>query len=276
MRWLLGSTGARRAVAAVGVVVATVVVSGGASGAQTCVGYDTVGPGGEPIALYDCGGSVQYGGEPGLPPGPDGGPPDPGSVHYYPMLGTGGPTGRCIYWHVAPGPPTPGQTLAAAVGLAALLAQGYELCPGLGEPSAEDYALGWWRQQVLPAPVPVLQPGEMLVGWPAYLENNDPMTLMLREDGTPFGSLVVSARSTLAVDWGDGTITGPFDFAGAPWPDGRITHVYQQHGTYDVEVTQTWTGSWRLGVARGTFPPLITRGRLDEFPVREVQAVITG
>jgi hypothetical protein len=113
----------------------------------------------------------------------------------------------------------------------------------------------------------------MLVGLPAYLEATTLVVLPPIAAATPFGPLNVRAASTLSVAWGDGTTTGPFSNPGAPWPEGTITHTYGRSGAYDVVVTQRWTATWSLGGAGGTLGPAETTGRIDDFPVRAVQAV---
>ncbi len=60
---------------------------------------------------------------------------------------------------------------------------------------------------------------------------------------------------------------------GGPWPDGRITHQYTDVGIYDVVVTERWTATWRLGAASGSLAELRTTGRIDDFPVEQIQAV---
>ena len=76
------------------------------------------------------------------------------------------------------------------------------------------------------------------------------------------------------VDWGDGTTTGPHSVEGGPWPDGQITHEYIHIGAYDVVVTERWTATWSFGSESGTLDELRTVGRIDDFPVQQIQAVV--
>jgi len=93
-------------------------------------------------------------------------------------------------------------------------------------------------------------------------------------NSTIFGLLEISATGTYTVDWGDGTSTGPHNFEGKPWPDGRITHDYLNVGSYDIVVTERWTANWRIGGNSGVLRALQTTGRIDDFPVQQIQAVI--
>ncbi len=81
------------------------------------------------------------------------------------------------------------------------------------------------------------------------------------------------ATGNYFVDWGDGTTTGPHAQEGDPWPNGRITHEYLRVGAYDVVVTERWTATWHFGSESGTLSELRTTGRIDDFPVEQIQAV---
>jgi hypothetical protein len=132
------------------------------------------------------------------------------------------------------------------------------------------------RRVPLPGPAPRIEPGKMLVGLRAYLESNQQLVHTYVED-TPLGPISITARAVLYVDWGDGTITGPHDDPGGPHPDGTITHVYRDPGTYTITVTASWTAEWAVAGATGVIDSgLATVGTIDGFPVEERQAVITS
>ena len=116
--------------------------------------------------------------------------------------------------------------------------------------------------------------GRAITGLLAYLETRGTTTHTLTEPGTPFGSLTIVATGRYYVDWGDGTKTGPHSAEGGPWPDGKITHEYINIGAYDVIVTEWWTATWSFGDQSGTFDELRTVGRIDDFPVEQIQAVV--
>ena len=81
------------------------------------------------------------------------------------------------------------------------------------------------------------------------------------------------------VDWGDGTLpawTGPYDQEGHPYPNGNISHTYDNVGAVTVMVQEVWTASWRLGAASGNLTALHTTASIPGFPVRQIQAVLTG
>ena len=136
-----------------------------------------------------------------------------------------------------------------------------------------ELALGHWARIPLPRPRPAIAPGRAITGKLAYLETAGQTTHVYRAD-TVFGLLEITAAGSHYVDWGDGETTGPYATEGTPWPNGNITHEYGVTGWYDVVVTTRWTATWRLGEHRGPLPPNETLGRIDDFPVQEIQAVV--
>lgn len=130
-----------------------------------------------------------------------------------------------------------------------------------------------WERVPLPVPQPVIAPGRAITGKLAYLETRGAVSHTYTND-TVFGPLVIVATGSYVVDWGDGETSGPHSFEGKPWPDGQITHQYIDVGTYDVVVTERWTATWRLGGESGVLRTLQTTGRIDDFPVQQIQAVI--
>ncbi len=53
-----------------------------------------------------------------------------------------------------------------------------------------------------------------------------------------------------------------------------VTHEYLNVGAYDVIVTERWTATWSFGAESGTLDELRTVGRIDDFPVQQIQAVV--
>lgn len=135
------------------------------------------------------------------------------------------------------------------------------------------YAVRFWEERPLPVPQPTIAPGRAITGKLAYLETRGETRQTFSAD-TPLGPLRVDATGVYFVDWGDGTTTGPHSVEGRPWPDGAITHQYIDVGTYDVVVTERWTADWQLGEASGRLGELRTVGRINRFPVEQIQAVI--
>jgi hypothetical protein len=157
------------------------------------------------------------------------------------------------------------------------LDEGYAPCAGSAVPTITPrlWAESWVRAQVLPVPAPRIGAGRFVVGLEAFLETGTSLRLE-RVDASPFGSAVLSLRSDVVVDWGDGRGEdgGPFASVGGPYPGGDITHVYQEMGFYDVVVTQRWTLDWSVGGAGGTITGVETTGTLADFEVFAVEAVI--
>ncbi len=153
----------------------------------------------------------------------------------------------------------------------------YPLCPGAEAPadSPAATAADYWSRRLrdaLPRPRPVIAPGYMLAGKTAYLEANTKVSDRF-EHATPLGLLAIDAVGPVHVDWGDGTTSGPFSEPGRPWPEGDITHTWTHAGRYDIVVTQRWTATWALAGRTGSLVGLTTEGRLEDFEVRQLQAV---
>lgn len=158
----------------------------------------------------------------------------------------------------------------------------YPPCPARprapGQPAQEEtramVAARYWERTPLPRPQPAIAPGRAITGKLAYLETRGEVAHTYTND-TVFGPLEIVAKGSYTVDWGDGDTTGPHGFEGKPWPDGRITHDYLDVGRYDVVVTERWTATWRLGGESGVLRTLQTTGRIDDFPVEQIQAVVS-
>jgi hypothetical protein len=155
----------------------------------------------------------------------------------------------------------------------------YAPCPQSATPdpaildTPQSEAARFWERVPLPKPQPQIAPGWAITGKLAYLETNGELQHTYRSD-TPFGPLEISATGQYYVDWGDGESSGPHSSEGKAWPDGTITHEYIWAGTYDIVVTERWTASWRIGGRSGTLRELRTTGRINDFPARQIQAVI--
>ncbi len=145
--------------------------------------------------------------------------------------------------------------------------------PSQVQESPAQIAARYWEEIPLPKPAPHIAPGWAITGKLAYLETNGQLRHVYT-NSTAVGALEITAAGAYYVDWGDGETTGPYSLEGRPWPDGQITHEYQWAGTYNIVVTERWTATWRLGGQSGTLRELRTAGRIDDFPVRQIQAVI--
>jgi hypothetical protein len=146
--------------------------------------------------------------------------------------------------------------------------------PGPPPVTPQSYAESYWNEVPLPTPEPYIAPGRAITGMFAYLETRGGTAHTYTEPNTPFGPMTVVAKGKYYVDWGDGTRTGPHSAEGGPWPDGKIKHEYLHIGEYDVVVTERWTATWSFGDQSGTLDELRTVGRIDDFPVQQIQAVV--
>lgn len=134
-------------------------------------------------------------------------------------------------------------------------------------------AARYWEQIPLPKPQPLIAPGRAITGKPAYLETRGQTTSTYTSD-TGFGPLRIDAVGVYLVTWGDGETSGPHSYEGKPWPDGHITHEYLTVGRYNIVVVEKWTATWSLDGESGVLRALQTTGRIDGFPVQQIQAVI--
>jgi hypothetical protein len=163
-----------------------------------------------------------------------------------------------------PLPPCPAQPTAAAKGRVPPV-------------SPAQLAEKFWYTVHLPTPKPTSRPDYATTGKLTYLAAGDTNAPPPWTDPTPLGTLRITARATYTVDWGDSTpLTGPYTTAGGPYPTGTITHTYDTTGTVTITVHEDWTATWTIGAIKGTLADLHTTGTLPNFPVRQIQAVITG
>lgn len=157
----------------------------------------------------------------------------------------------------------------------------YPPCPAQprapGDPAPVEtpsmVAMRYWEQVPLPRPSPSIAPGRAITGKLAYLETRGEVAHTYTSS-TVFGQLVIVASGSYSVNWGDGSTSGPHAFEGRAWPDGGITHDYLNVGFYDIVVTERWSARWSLGGESGVLRTLQTSGRIEDFPVEQIQAVI--
>ncbi len=153
--------------------------------------------------------------------------------------------------------------------------------PPPGRPPAppvdrRQYAIDYFRSLPLPRPAPEISAkAGGITGATHSLDLRVPQQVVFTDPETPFGPLVVHAYATFVVAWGDGT-TGTYTDAGAPYPRSDITHSWERRGTYDITVTARWTADWSYGDFSGSVRGVSTTGTIAEWPVIELQAVITG
>ena len=241
--------------------------------------------------VWVCEGEIEVPGEPGEGGSDDGAPN--GIWVTYPVVSTGPDGAPCIG--------TSGEWAADEDEADAIrLAQGREFffiyerdaadgpianCPdaGPGAPGVPPQTLRARVQTLLPDFDPWIAPGWGLTGQRAYLETRGtlrfgPQTLTLDFEVLTL-DIEIDASSRFTVDWGEGTVTGPIEDVGAPWPHGTISHVYTHTGIYDVVITQTWTVRYRPATAPPAPPSPwseltvdLTR-TIEDFDVDQVQPV---
>ncbi|MDQ6910598.1 MAG: hypothetical protein M3Z84_07435 [Actinomycetota bacterium] len=223
-----------------------------------------------------CGGDIQ-----GSTPGSKGAPKAvsgaPSDKVYQPVEAPAtGPNGESCtatrFIEVPPGSPELPASVGRDFGNIANNPPPCPAAPGAPAESPAQVAARYWEEVPLPSPRPAIAPGWAISGKLAYLETQGERSHTYYND-TPLGRLEIVATGRYEVDWGDGTGPQTFDVEGEPWPNGRITHDYQWAGKYNVVVTEHWSATWHLGGSSGNLRRLRTEGRIDDFEVRQIQAV---
>jgi hypothetical protein len=119
-------------------------------------------------------------------------------------------------------------------------------------------------------------PRGALVNLATYFATKTPATLA----PTPFGGGQISETITIKPEqydwqWGDGSDSGWTTDPGAPYPDGNVTHTYEQSGRLAPQLTTRWGGTYTITVAGETFGPYVAIGTVDHtqaFPLTVYEA----
>jgi len=117
----------------------------------------------------------------------------------------------------------------------------------------------------LPAGEATVEPGDgdVLIRIPTNTyASAEPVELATTLVGFP-----VAVRATPVAytwDYGDGTVVGPTEDAGAPWPDNTTGHVYEVPGDYAITLTTHYTGEY--SVAGGPFLPIPGQATVTSEP----------
>jgi hypothetical protein len=83
---------------------------------------------------------------------------------------------------------------------------------------------------------------EPLVGVPVFMWTDLPTSFMTQVKIV--GEIVdVALRPSFTWSFGDGTFLSTTD-VGGPFPNGKITHIYSNPGTYLVTLISTWNGTY--------------------------------
>lgn len=145
--------------------------------------------------------------------------------------------------------------------------------PAAAAPAPSTFATEFWRVTPLPVPKPSLNPTNPITGLDAFLSLSADLRPTRTQD-TPIGPLTVRAVGTPTIRWGDGSVTtGPAGHAGAPYPHGKLIHQYIDRCVGTLEVTVSWTATWRLAGDSGSLSGLTTSARLP-LRTEEIQAVV--
>jgi hypothetical protein len=131
-----------------------------------------------------------------------------------------------------------------------------------------------YLKDVVPPPLilRVQPPNGALAGLPAYFMVRPPVGLTPQ----PFGGGAVTETITItpahyAWAWGDGSADLRTDDAGAPYPDGTLTHTYSVAGRMAGSLTAQWAATYTIAAGGRTFGPFDATGgvvpRTQQFSV---------
>ena len=135
-------------------------------------------------------------------------------------------------------------------------------------------------QITLPPPQPDIRPGMALCGLPMYLTIAGAGTYPTNHELNEWNVTFHNTLTNYTINWGDNTENTTTTSRGAPYPNGDITHYWTHRGNYTITVTAHWHSEWTAthptaGTRQGTINDLATTNTIPDFPVRELQAVIT-
>ena len=107
----------------------------------------------------------------------------------------------------------------------------------------------------LAASVPSFQPGNGrgLVNM-ELIVFTDPAPQVLQTNVLDTPVTVRATPSLFSWDFGDGSVPLVTSDPGAPYPDLRVFHVYDQPGSFQVQLTTTWTGEFQVDGQGPWFP----------------------
>lgn len=140
-------------------------------------------------------------------------------------------------------------------------------------------AVNFWKTIPLPVPAPTVPPGYALAGRVAYLVTGGTTAPAPYEYNTPLGVLTVKATGQYLVNWGDSSVpawSGPYPFEGLGYPTGRITHVYEDSGSYTIALREEWSATWSLAGSTGTVTGLVTSATIHNFVVKQLQTIFAN
>ena len=129
--------------------------------------------------------------------------------------------------------------------------------------------------QQLPAASIAIPPGRAITGLRSYLtigaSEAETVAIFDGVDSVP----VYCSTTAFHVDWGDGGATTTRS-RGGPYPDGDVTHVYENVGRYDLGVVTDWHCTWAVAGAADEGDTTRPGAPLLDFTVDQVQAVVDG
>jgi hypothetical protein len=128
-------------------------------------------------------------------------------------------------------------------------------------------------QRELPHPQLQVQPGYAVTGLKAYLQITTPTGLHFTFAGYRNAVFMTCSWNHFDVNWGDGTDDPDVTSLGGPWPNGDVTHVYQDASpSDDLHVTEYWACPWTDELGAAGVLDLQTANDLP-LEIREIQTV---
>jgi hypothetical protein len=114
-----------------------------------------------------------------------------------------------------------------------------------------------------------------VTGLPAYLQIATPDDLAFVFAGFRNAVAMTCAWDHFAVDWGDGSSDPDVTSTGGAWPDGTVSHVFEDGADpgYRVAVDEQWACAWRDDLGANGVLTLQTQGAVL-VEVRDVQTFV--
>ena len=118
--------------------------------------------------------------------------------------------------------------------------------------------------------VTVQPPNGVLSSLPAYFQVQPPALQPQQFGGPQVIETVTITPAHYSWDWGDGTAPLETDDPGGPYPDGHVTHTYDESAHLTVALTTEWSATYTITVAGQTLGPYNATGtvrRTQRFPI---------
>jgi hypothetical protein len=152
------------------------------------------------------------------------------------------------------------------------------VCPaaGVNRLSFDQLLAGIDRSIPMPTPKMWLAPGWAIVGKRSYLELSTPtqQSGVVVHRGLPIN--YVCSVANAEIRWGDGSVEQFTRDQTGPYPNGGVSHWFDEPGSYTPTVQEVWSCVVSYRNQSRTVAVTPPAGTFPNFEARELQAVIVG